>query len=110
MELVERIIKILDEKKAMDIKKLDVKEDSTIADYFVVATGTSSTHVKALADNVEETLKKENIYPNKIEGYNTSSWILMDYSDVIIHLFTEKERENYNLEELWENTKEKMNK
>ncbi|MBQ9658285.1 MAG: ribosome silencing factor [Clostridia bacterium] len=110
MELVERIIKILDEKKAMNIKKLDVKEDSTIADYFVVATGTSSTHVKALADNVEETLKKENIYPNKIEGYNTSSWILMDYSDVIIHLFTEKERENYNLEELWENTKEKMNK
>ena len=68
----------------------------------IITSGTSSTHIKSLADNVEEDLKKEEIYPNKIEGYNTNSWILMDYGDIIVNIFTEEERENYNLEELWE--------
>lgn len=99
--LVKTIEEILDSKKANNIKEIDIKEKTTIADYFIVASGTSTTHVKSLADNIEEELKKENIYPNKIEGYDSASWILMDYGEVIVHIFTEKERENYNLDDLW---------
>lgn len=101
-DLLNKITKILDTKKAIDLKTIDIKEKSSIADYMVIATGTSSTHIKSLADNVEEDLKKEEIYPNKIEGYNTNSWILMDYGDIIVNIFTPEEREKYNLEELWE--------
>lgn len=105
-ELLKKIVGILDTKKAINIKQIDIKDKTTIADYFVVASGTSNTHVKSLADNVEEELKKENIVPNKIEGYESATWILMDYGEVIIHLFTEKERENYSIEDLWEKVKE----
>ena len=104
-ELLEKIIKILDGKKALNIKPIDIKEKTTIADFFVIASGTSNTHVKSLADNIEEELKKEKIYPNKIEGYDSGVWILMDYGEVIVHIFTEKERENYSLEDLWDKVK-----
>ena len=100
-ELVEKIFKILDNKKAIDITKIDLNNKTTIADYFIVASGTSNTHVKSLADNVEEELKKESILPNKIEGYDSGLWILMDYGEVIVHIFTKTERENYSLEDLW---------
>lgn len=102
MDLLKQIVKVLEDKKAIDIKEVDIKEKTTIADYFVVASGTSSTHIKALADNVEEKLKEQGIKPVKIEGYNSGTWILMDYSDVIVHIFTAEEREHYNLEDLWE--------
>ena len=101
-DLLNKIIKILDSKKAINIKTIDIKDRSSLADYMIITSGTPSTHIKSLADNVEEDLKKEEIYPNKIEGYNTNSWILMDYGDIIVNIFTEEERENYNLEELWE--------
>lgn len=104
MELLEKITALLEDKKAIDLKTLDIIKQSTLADYFVIASGTSNTHIKALADNVEIELKKENIYPNKIEGYNTN-WILMDYGDVVVHIFTEEERQNYDLEELYERNK-----
>ncbi len=103
-ELLSKIIKLLEDKKAIDLNIIDVKEKTTLADYFVIASGTVQTHIKALADNVEEELKKEEIYPNKIEGYNTE-WILMDYGDIVVHIFTEKERQNYKLEELYERNK-----
>lgn len=104
MELLEKITTLLEDKKAIDLKTLDIIKQSTLADYFVIASGTSNTHIKALADNVEIELKKENIYPNKIEGYNTN-WILMDYGDIVVHIFTEEERQNYDLEELYERNK-----
>lgn len=104
--LLNKIISLLEDKKGIDIKIMDVKNETTLSDYFVVASGTSNTHIKALADNVEVELKKENIYPNKIEGYNTATWILMDYGDIVVHIFTQQERQNYNLEELWEKAKE----
>lgn len=107
-ELLQKIIKILDNKKAMDIKHMEIKDVTTIADYFVITSGTSSTHIKSLADNVEHELKQDGIYPNKIEGYETGTWILMDYGDVVIHIFTEQERENYNIEELWNEMKQKL--
>lgn len=99
-ELLNKIIKLLEDKKAIDLNTIDVKELSTLADYFIIVSGTSNTHIRALADNVEVELKKEQIYPNKIEGYNTE-WILMDYGDIVVHVFTERERQNFNLEELY---------
>ena len=104
-QILEKIIKILNDKKAIDIEKIDVAEKTILADYFIIASGTSSTHIKALADNIEYELKKEKIYPNKIEGYQSNSWILLDYSDIIIHIFTEEERKNYQIEELWKKFK-----
>ena len=100
-QLLNQITKLLEEKKALDMTVLDIKEQSTLSDYFVIVSGTANPHIKALADHVEEELKKQNIYPNKIEGYNTE-WILMDYGDVVVHIFTEKERQNYKIEELYE--------
>lgn len=107
-ELLQKIIKILDNKKALDIKHMEIKDVTTIADYFVITSGTSSTHIKSLADNVEYELKQDGIYPNKIEGYETGTWILMDYGDVVVHIFTEQERANYNIEELWAEMKKKL--
>ncbi len=101
--LEDKIIKILEDKKGFDVKVIDVKEKTILADKFIIVSGTSNTHVKALADNVEEELKKEGIYPKRIEGYGEGRWILMDYSDIIVHIFHPHERETYNLEELWEN-------
>lgn len=101
-ELLNKIVKILDEKKAIDVKTINIQEKSSLADYMIIASGTSRTHIRALADNVEEELKKENIMPHKIAGYNSDSWILMDYLDVIVNIFTERDREHYNLEDLWE--------
>lgn len=101
-ELLNKIVKILDEKKAIDVKTINIQEKSSLADYMIIASGTSRTHIRALADNVEEELKKENIMPHKIEGYNSDSWTLMDYLDVIVNIFTERDREHYNLEDLWE--------
>lgn len=101
MTLLEKITTRLEDKKAIDLKTLNIIEKSTLADYFIIASGTSDTHIKALADNVEVELKKENIYPNKIEGYNTQ-WILMDYGSIVVHIFTQEERQKYDLEELYE--------
>lgn len=100
MELLKKIITLLEDKKAIDISTLDIKEQSTLADYFIITSGTSNIHIKALADNVEVELKKEDIYPNKIEGYHTD-WILMDYGDVVVHIFTQQQRQNYKIEELY---------
>lgn len=100
-KLLNKIVKLLEDKKAIDLISIDVKEKTTLADYFIITSGTSTTHIRALADNVETELKKEQIYPNKIEGYNTE-WILMDYGDIVVHIFTERERQNYKIEELYE--------
>lgn len=106
--LLEKILKILEDKKAIDIKTMPIKEVSTIADYFVIATGTSNTHIKSLADNLEKELKEEGITPFKIEGYNSAEWILVDYGEVIVHLFNSEQRQNYDLETLWENAKKNL--
>lgn len=100
--LVDKIVEILDNKKAIDIKIIDISEKTTLADTMIIASGTSSTHIKSLSDNVYEDLKKDGIQAYKVEGYDTNSWILMDYSDVIVNIFTQADRELYNLEDLWE--------
>lgn len=98
--LTEKIVKLLDSKKAVDIAVIEIKELTIIADYFVIATGTSNTHLRALADEVEDSLAKEGIEPVNIEGRATG-WMLLDYGETIVHIFQPDTREFYNLERLW---------
>lgn len=101
-ELAEEIARLLDAKKGIDIDVIKIDELTILADYFVLCTGTSNTHVKALADEVEFKLKeKGQAVPLHVEGYVTSSWILMDYGSVVVHLFTGDTRKFYSLERLW---------
>lgn len=99
-ELAEKIVKILDNKKATDIKVLEITDLTVVADYFVIATGTSGTHIKALADEVDVEIKKLGEEPKGVEG-RTTGWILMDYCSVIVHIFTPDSRELFDLERLW---------
>lgn len=90
-----------DDKKARDMTAMRVYEQTTLADYFVVMTGTSNTHIRALSDEIELKLKEQlGLYAHHIEGV-TSSWILMDYSSVVINIFLQEARELYALERLW---------
>jgi len=92
----------LDNKKGMDVTTLEVGEQTILADYFVLATGTSNTHVKALADEVEFKLKEElGVEPSHIEGASGNAWTLLDYGCVVIHVFTSQARDFYKLEKLW---------
>ena len=99
-ELMEKIVKVLDEKKAVNIAAIEITELTIIADCFIVASGTSNTHIRALAEAVEDTLAKDGLEPKGIEGRATG-WILLDYGTVIVHLFLPDAREYYNLERLW---------
>lgn len=100
LEKAKETVKILDKKKAIDIKAIHITDYSIVADYFVIATGTSNTHVKSLADELEYEMSKLGIEPNHIEGKATG-WIVLDYGTVIVHIFTGESREYYNLERLW---------
>ena len=92
----------LDNKKGMDVKLLAVGDQTILADYFVLATGTSNTHVRALADEVEFKLKEElQVEPSHIEGASGNAWTLLDYGCVVINIFTSQARDFYKLERLW---------
>ncbi|MBQ6707041.1 MAG: ribosome silencing factor [Clostridia bacterium] len=101
MEKLGKIVHALDKHLARDIVAIDVRGLSDVTDYFVFATGGSTTQVKALCDYVETDLKNGEIAPDRIEGYATSRWILMDYGSVVIHLFLPEAREFYDIERLW---------
>ncbi|MEG0768845.1 MAG: ribosome silencing factor [Ruthenibacterium sp.] len=92
---------ILDEKKATRVKMLKVRELTVLADYFVIASGTSSTHVKSLSEEVEFRLKEQGIVPIRTEGFNTQNWFILDYGTVIVHVFSPEARDFYDLEHLW---------
>ncbi len=100
-ELAKTIKHVLDEKKATDIKVLKVEDLTVLADYFVIATGTSSTQVGALSDEVDYKLGEMGVQPLRIEGKKTGGWILLDYGSVIVHVFYPQAREYYDLERLW---------
>lgn len=102
LETAKMAVKAIDSKKALDIKVIKIQDISAIADYFVIATGTSSTHVKALADEVEAQLDEAGISVSHVEGYRSNSWILLDYVDVVVHVFSDEAREYYDLERLWQ--------
>lgn len=100
-EIALKAAKILDSKKARDVKIMRVNEQTIIADYFVIAGGTSRTQVNSLADEVEYKLGLEGINPSKVEGRGQGTWVLLDYDSVLIHVFNPQSREFYNLEKLW---------
>lgn len=100
-EIAFKAAKILDSKKARDVKIMRVNEQTIIADYFVIAGGTSRTQVNSLADEVEYKLGLEGINPSKVEGRGQGTWVLLDYDSVLIHVFNPQSREFYNLEKLW---------
>lgn len=100
-EMIAVAVKALDDKKGKEIKVLYTADQTTLADYFVICTGTSNTQVRALADAVEEAMTKAGEEPHHIEGHRGGQWTLMDYSAVVVHIFTEEGREFYGLERLW---------
>lgn len=101
-ELAQAIAEVLDSKKARDIKVLFVEDKTVIAEYFVICTGNSSTQVKALAGEVEYRLGLRGVEPYSVEGRDNNSWLLLDYSNVIVHIFSREAREFYNLDKLYE--------
>ena len=101
MSKLETILKVLDDRKAEDVNIIAL-DDSSIADTFVVATGTSVIQTKALADYIEEELEKNGYSLLSKEGLREGEWILMDAGDIIVHIFTRKQREFYGIDDLWE--------
>ena len=100
-EVAYQVTKALDDKKGLDIKLLKIDQVSSLADYFIICTGTSSTHVKTLCDYAEYTLEQLGEPMLGREGHRGNSWELLDYGSVVVHVFTEEAREFYSLERLW---------
>ena len=95
----------VDEKKGYSIKVLDLSGLTTIADYFILVTGTSSSQITAIQDNVYKKLGENGYKPSRIEGIRNNTWILMDYNDIIVHIFSTDDREFYNLDHVWKDAK-----
>ena len=100
-EVAYEVTKALDDKKGMDIQLLKIGDISSLADYFVICGGNSTTQVKGLCDEVEYKLGLNGVTPAHVEGHDSASWVLMDYHNVIVHVFTPDAREFYNLEKHW---------
>lgn len=99
---IKTIVSALEDKKAEDIKIIDISEISILADYFVITNGINKSQTQALADNIEEKLARIGVYPKHIEGYNNADWILFDYYDILVHIFNNREnRDYYDLERIW---------
>ena len=105
-EVAYEVTKALDSKKGMDIKLLRIDEVSSLADYFLICTGTSSTHVKTLCDYAEYTLEQLGEKLLGREGHRGNSWELLDYGSIVVHVFTQEAREFYSLERLWADAEE----
>lgn len=104
-ELAKIAVAALEDKKGEDIRIIDISEVSVIADYFIIASGSNVNQVQALADNVQEQLYKAGAKERQIEGYGTGTWILLDFNDVIIHVFSQEDRLFYDLERIWRDGK-----
>lgn len=100
-KLAQSIAKIADDKKAKDIVVLNLKDLSAFTDYFVICSGASDRQVKTIAGAIEMELKKKDVNPLGMEGYETGHWVLVDYGDVVAHVFYDDERHYYQLEKLW---------
>lgn len=101
LEQARKIVQVMDSKKAKDIRLIKIEGISSLGDYFVVASASNTTQVKAIADEVEDEMTKLGLEPNRVEGRQSAQWILMDYYDVMIHVFLDEARSFYNLERLW---------
>ena len=104
-EMVRLAVQALQDKKGEDVKIIDIHEVSVLADYFIIASGTNPNQVQAMADNVEETLGRAGYVSRQVEGYDSANWILMDYKDIIVHIFCREDRLFYDLERIWRDGK-----
>ena len=104
-EMVKLAVAALEDKKAEDIKIIDITGVSVLADYFIIASGTNRNQVQALADNVDETLGRAGYEEKQTEGYQSANWILLDYRDIIVHVFDSENRLFYDLERIWRDGK-----
>ena len=105
-EMVKTAVAALQDKKGEDIRVIDIAGISVLADYFIIASGSNPNQVQALVDNVEEQMYKAGYDDPRVEGYNTASWVLLDYNDVIVHVFSQDDRLFYDLERIWRDGKE----
>lgn len=99
-------IAALEEKKASDIRVIDISEVSVLADYFIIANGTNRAQIQALSDEVSEKMEKAGATLKQVEGYDNASWILLDFGDVIVHIFGQEDRLMYDLERIWRDGKQ----
>jgi ribosome-associated protein len=104
-EMAALAVAALEDKKALDIKILDISDISTIADYFIIASGSNRNQVQAMADSVDEALGRAGHEVKNTEGYQNANWILMDFGDIIVHLFDEENRLFYDIERIWRDGK-----
>lgn len=95
----------LQDKKGIDVQVLDISGVSTISDFFILASGDNERQVEALSDNVDEVLYRAGFEKRAVEGYGSASWILMDYNDIVVHIFNHEDRMFYNLERIWRDAK-----
>ena len=102
-EIAEAIAEVLDSKKGFDIEVIHVADKTVLSEYFVICSGNTSTHIKSLVDETEYKLGLRDVTPYHVEGKDNNAWIVMDYSNVLVHVFTREAREFYNLEKLYQN-------
>ncbi len=101
LQLKKKIEQILNDNKAIDVKTIDLEGKSTVADYMIIASGTSSRHLQALSETIVERLKKEGVSNCHVEGKDSNEWKLIDGIDIIVHIFNPSKRKFYNLEKMW---------
>lgn len=104
-QIVDTAYQAAESKKARDITVLNISEISTLCDYFIICSGGSTPQVKAIAEHIEEKLAEQQVIPLRREGIREGDWVLLDYGDVVVHIFKDEEREFYNLERLWGDAK-----
>ena len=104
-EMAKLAIEALEDKKAEDIRMIDISEVSVIADYIIIAGGSNRSQIQALCDNVEEKLGRAGVPVKQIEGYDTANWVLRDFGDIIVHIFDKENRLLYDLERIWRDGK-----
>jgi ribosome-associated protein len=105
LDIVKKAVEALRDKKAEEITVIDIREVSSIADYFIIANGTNQNQLTAMQDAVDETLYTAGLRVKQVEGNSHSTWILMDYQDIIVHLFSKEDRLFYDLERIWRDGK-----
>ncbi len=105
IEMVKVVYEALSDKKGEDISVIDIRKVSVMADYFIIASGLNSNQAQAMVDNVEAELGKKGFICKQMEGYQTANWILMDYGDIIVHVFDRENRLFYDLERIWRDGK-----
>lgn len=105
LKMIKIAVEGLEDKKGEDIKIIDISEVSPISDYFILASGSNRSQIQAMADSVEEKMRKAGFHLKQVEGYDSANWILMDFVDIVVHIFDRESRNFYDLERIWKDGK-----